>query len=83
MILAATVFSILLMLPSFEIGFSLDDYIQIGLIEEWYDVDAPALDLYSSFLDLPTTPWWVAPEAQVAAGGARLRGDGDDDALRP
>ncbi len=65
-ILPAAVFAVVLMLPSLTIGFALDDYPQIGLIEGWYDFETPAVNLYASFLDLPSNPWWTSPESRVA-----------------
>lgn len=52
--------AVLLSLPSLDIGFFLDDYHQIALIEGLYDFERPALNLYSSFLDFPDVPWWTS-----------------------
>lgn len=63
----AVLLAVALLAPSFWIGFSLDDYIQYGLIEGWYDVEAqPPVNLYSSFLELPNLPWWQSEAARVA-----------------
>lgn len=58
--------AVLLSSPSLWLGFTLDDYAQVGLIEGWYDFETPPLNLYSSFLDLPANPWWTSPEAGVS-----------------
>ena len=65
MIVIAALLAVLLGLPSFAIGFFLDDYHQIGLIEGWHDFEVPALNLYASFLDFPGVPWWTSPEART------------------
>ncbi len=57
--------AVLLSLPSLEIGFFLDDYHQIALIEGLYDFERPALNLYSSFLDFPDVPWWTSESTRT------------------
>ena len=57
--------AVLLSLPSLDIGFFLDDYHQIALIEGLYDFERPAINLYSSFLEFPDIPWWTSEETRT------------------
>ena len=57
--------AVLLSLPSLDIGFFLDDYHQIALIEGFYDFERPAINLYSSFLEFPDVPWWTSEETRT------------------
>ena len=56
---------IVLSLPTLGMGFMMDDYAQLALVESWYPSNAGVLDLYE-FLDrLPYDPWWKHPELKV------------------
>lgn len=64
-LLLCTFVAVALALPSLRTGYFLDDYHQVGLIEGWHDFDQPALNLYDSFLDFPSTPWWNWEESRT------------------
>lgn len=57
--------AVALALPTLELGFFLDDYHQVLLIEGAYDFERPRLNLYDSFLDFPGVPWWTAEDART------------------
>ncbi len=63
--LLAAALSLLLSLPAFEVGFSLDDYYLLALIEGWYEIELPPLNLYTSFMEAPNMPWWHSPETRI------------------
>jgi hypothetical protein len=63
----AIVAGVLATLPSVDIGFFLDDYAQIALMESWYPLQADPANLYSFLGDLPLEdPWWKHPEFKVS-----------------
>lgn len=57
---------VLLSLPSLKSGFFMDDHSMINVIEGRYEIGEGPLDLYASFLDLPSMPWWLSPESRIA-----------------
>ena len=59
------VLAVIFSLPSLQIGFFLDDYHQVALIEGLYDIERPSLNLYQSFLEFPDVPWWTSEEART------------------
>lgn len=63
----AVLAGVVVTLPSIDIGFFLDDYAQIALMESWYPLQADPLNLYSFLGDLPLEdPWWKHPDFKVS-----------------
>lgn len=58
----ALLLAIGLSLPSLEVGFYLDDYVMLNLIEGRYAFETPAINLYASFMDA-SSMWWKSPDA--------------------
>ncbi len=56
---------IVMVLPSLGLGFIMDDYAQLALVEGWYPEDAGTFNLYSFLGELTFTPWWKHPEFKV------------------
>lgn len=54
-----------LSLPTLGLGFFLDDYVMLGLIEERFSFDTPMVNLYASFMDAINV-WWKSPDAHFA-----------------
>lgn len=61
---AAILFAVVLSLPSLGIGFFLDDYVMLSLIEGRYDFPTPTFNLYGSFLEAADL-WWTSPSAEL------------------
>lgn len=55
-----------LALPSLRVGFYLDDYAQLALLESWYPENADLFNLYSFLGTLPLDPWWKHPDFTVS-----------------
>ncbi len=53
-------------LPSLRVGFYLDDYAQLALLESWYPENAGLFNLYSFLGELPLDPWWKHPDFTVS-----------------
>jgi len=65
-IVLAVVVGILLALPSLWVGFIPSDLPLIAQVEGWYPQMGQSFNVYAFFRDLPTTPWWTSPHANIA-----------------
>lgn len=65
-IVLAVVVGILFALPTLWFGFIPSDLPLIAQIEGWYPQMEPSFNVYASFFDLPTTPWWTSPHTKIA-----------------
>jgi len=65
-LLLAAVVGIGLALPTLEMGFMMDDYAQLALVESWHPKNAGTFNLYSFLDELPIDPWWKHPELAVS-----------------
>lgn len=57
---------VLMSIPTLWLGFFMDDYMHLSLMEDWYGLDATPWNLYSYFLEFPIHPWWLSDHAQVS-----------------
>lgn len=63
---AALAVGLLVTLPSLDMGFVLDDYAHLALVESSYPLNAGTFDLYSFLGDLPLDPWWKHPDFKIS-----------------
>lgn len=64
-VLIALGVGMVLALPSLWLDFMPSDLIFLTLIEGWYPELGQPFNLYTSFLELPSTQWWASPTTRV------------------
>lgn len=64
-VIVAIIVAVVLALPALWTDFVFDDYFMVALVEDWYEIETPTCNLYSSFMDLPQMGWWRSEEPQI------------------